>query len=112
MVRITGSQFCSVRDTALINLNISGAGTNAFQTVSDVAPAGRAVELFERCFDIQIERNTLIAAKGIVSGVAGTRVATGSISGAFQSHSRRPSFRPGATLTLADSPLLRNRHFG
>jgi len=101
-------QFCSVRDTALINLNISGAGTNAFQTVSDVAPAGRAVELFERCFDIQIERNTLIAAKGIVSGVAGTRVATAQSREAFQSHSRRPSFRFLAPLSLWPiQPLLR-----
>ena len=104
IVRITGSQFCTVRDTALINLNISGAGDNAFKTVSDVAPAGRAIELFERCFDIQIERNTLIAGKGIVSGVAGIPVATGSISGTVSVGAAAANVPiPGATLTLTDS---------
>jgi hypothetical protein len=104
IVRISGSQFCSVRDTALINLNISGAGDNAFQTVSDVATAGRAIELFERCFDIQIERNTLIAAKGIVSVVAGTTAATGSVSGTVSvAFTAALVPLPGATLTLTDS---------
>lgn len=103
MVRITGSQFCSVRDTALINLNIAAAGDNAFKTLSDAASAGRAIELFESCFDIQIERNTLIAAKGIVSGAA-SAAATGSISGTV-SVAFAPALAPlpGATLTLTDS---------
>jgi len=99
MVRITGSQFCAVRDTALINLNISGAGDNAFKVASDVAPAGRAIELFESCFDIQIERNTLIAAKGIVSTVA-TATAVGAIDGTVLALLDRNGVPlPGATVT-------------
>lgn len=104
IVSITGSQCCAIRDTALINLNFSAAGANALTHTSDLAPAGRAIELLKSCFDIQIERNTLIAAKGIVSGVAVAAMATGSISGTV-SVAFNPAVVPlaDATLTLTDS---------
>ena len=105
IVRITGSRFCAVRDTALINLNISPASGNAFlgsNASADVALSGRAIELLETCFDIQIERNTLIAAKGIVSGVSAAAAVggiTGTVSIAFD---KTPTPLAGAIVTLTD----------
>ncbi len=84
MVRITSSEFCAVRDTALINLNISAAPFSAFlgfRAAAEINLSGRAIELLETCFDTQIERNTLIAAKAIVSGTSGVSTGVGGISG-------------------------------
>lgn len=82
MVRITNSQFCTVRDTALINLSLSAASGTAFtnNNVATGGQAGRAIELAGVCAECDISANTLIASKGIVStsGASGT---TGTLNG-------------------------------
>lgn len=103
LVRFTGTQFCSVRNAALINLNISSAGTGAFLSGADITAAGRAIEMFETCLDTEIEHNILIAAKGIVSGIAAAAPA-GAISGKVTVAVNVAVLPlPGATLTVTDA---------
>jgi Family of unknown function (DUF6519)/Carboxypeptidase regulatory-like domain/Right handed beta helix region len=106
IVRFTGTQACIVRDTALINLNISAAsifgllGASADRgTIS-----GRAIEFLETCTDSQIERNTLIAAKAIAAG-APTPSGLGEISGtaAFWLSPNTKIGIAGATVTWTNS---------
>jgi hypothetical protein len=82
MVRITDSQFCAVRDTALINLNIVPASANAFtnDNLATGSQAGRAIELAGVCVECHIETNVLIAGKGIVS-TSGASATTGTLNG-------------------------------
>jgi Family of unknown function (DUF6519)/Carboxypeptidase regulatory-like domain/Right handed beta helix region len=96
MVRITDSTFCAVRDTALVNLNISPATGSDF--VGAAALSGRAIELVGTCSDLEIEKNLLLAAKGIVSVAAGAATGTGAINGAVSDVTGARI--PNATVTL------------
>jgi hypothetical protein len=100
MVRITNSQFCVVRDTALINLNILAASGSAFASspASAVGQSGRAIELAGACVECDIERNTLIGGKGIVS-TSGPSATTGTLNGLLQD--ANGAVIANATLTLA-----------
>ena len=82
MVRIANSQFCTVRDTALINLKLAAASGTAFtnSNLATGAQAGRAIELAGVCIECDINANTLIASKGIVS-TSGASDATGTLNG-------------------------------
>lgn len=77
MVRIGDSQFCVVRDTTLVNLNISPAQGTAFAGAEVLS--GRAIELDGVCVDCKIENNLLMAAKGIVATAGQAAAATGTI---------------------------------
>jgi hypothetical protein len=77
MVRIGDSSTCRVHNTALINLNIEPASGSAFLGGPQ---SGRAIELAGTCIDCEIDRNLLLAAKGIVSS-AGVAAASGNITG-------------------------------
>lgn len=79
MVRIGDSQFCVVRDTTLVNLNISPAQGTAFG--GGEVLSGRAIELDGACVDCNIENNLLMAAKGIVAAAGQAAAATGNIDG-------------------------------
>ncbi len=100
MVRFTDSEFCAVRDTALINLNISPASGTAF--VSSEALSGRAIELAGTCVGFEIERNLLLAAKGIVSVASAQAPGTGAINGAVTDASGAALPNVAVTLTQPD----------
>jgi uncharacterized protein DUF6519/carboxypeptidase family protein/parallel beta helix pectate lyase-like protein len=99
MVRITDSQFCTVRDTALINLSLAAASGTAFtnNNLATGGQAGRAIELAGVCVECNIHANTLIAGKGIVS-TSGTSGATGTLNGVV--NDATGAVIPGATVTL------------
>lgn len=99
MVRITDSQFCIVRDTALINLGLDAASGTAFtnNNLATGGQAGRAIELAGVCVECDIHANTLIAGKGIVS-TSGASGATGTLNGVVQDQAG--AVIPGATVTL------------
>jgi Family of unknown function (DUF6519)/Carboxypeptidase regulatory-like domain/Right handed beta helix region len=103
MVRIADSKFCVVRDTALINLNISAASGTSFLPGNSGAGAvaGRAIELAGICRDCEIERNTLIAAKGIVSSANVAAGATGAINGTIMDAAG--AVVPAVNVTLTDT---------
>jgi hypothetical protein len=77
MVRIGDSKICRVHNTALINLNIEPASGGAFLGGPQ---SGRAIEFAGACIDCEVDRNLLLAAKGIVS-TAGVAAASGNITG-------------------------------
>jgi hypothetical protein len=99
MVRITNSQFCAVRDTALINLNLAAASGTAFtnNNLATGVQAGRAIELAGVCIECDIHANTLIASKGIVS-TSGASGATGTLNGVV--NDATGAVVAGATVTL------------
>jgi hypothetical protein len=99
MVRIADSQFCIVRDTALINLGLDAASGTAFtnNNLATGGQAGRAIELAGVCVECNIHANTLIAGKGIVS-TSGASGATGTLNGVVQDQTG--AVIPGATVTL------------
>jgi hypothetical protein len=106
MIRFTGTQECTVQDTALINLNFSaatqfGLGGNAGPAAD--ANSGRAIELLETCIHSRILRNTLIAAKAIATSVPNSAAISGSVSAVIAAGNFP---LPGAAVTLTDSAGL------
>ncbi len=101
MVRFSDSQFCVVRDTALVNLNISPATGSAF--LNSEVLSGRAIELAGSCVDCEIENNLILAAKGIIS-VAGESASTGvgAVSGAVTDATGAVISAATVTLTKPD----------
>jgi hypothetical protein len=99
MVRITDSKFCTVRDTALINLSLAAASGTAFtnNNLATGGQAGRAIELAGVCVECDINANMLIASKGIVS-TSGASVATGTLNGVV--NDATGAVVAGATVTL------------
>jgi hypothetical protein len=104
LIRITDSKFCTIRKTALINLSISAASATGFFGVSLSSgigtPTGRAIELAGSCQDFEIESNTLVAAKGIVS-LDNAAEATSSITGVIVDPQN--AVLSGVSLTLTDT---------
>lgn len=62
LINANSCHFCTVQDCALVNLNV--------QTEQEVV-SGRGIELLGNCVGWKIERNAILAAKGIVSTASG-----------------------------------------
>ncbi len=73
LIVIGDSSFCTVRDCTLVNLNMKVASQVSFTGVAVSSAAlqgGRAIVLAGTCSDCDIQKNALLAAKGIATAAS------------------------------------------